>query len=262
MEKGSRARKPLVVGNWKMNGQLAASGALTRELVALHAGQGECEVVVCPPFTALLPVGDALRGSKIRLGAQNGYPADKGAFTGEISMNMLRDVGCDYVLVGHSERREHLGEGDGFVARKVRAAIESGLTPVLCVGENGEVRAAGESEPHVLRQIEMGLELLPRGASFVIAYEPVWAIGTGLAATTRDASAMLTAVKDWLCKRRGILAPTFRLLYGGSVTAENIADFTAESEIDGALVGGASLSAQTFSAVVAGAARGYLCTNK
>jgi len=262
MAKVTRALKPLVIGNWKMNGQLAASGALTRELAALHAGQGECEVVICPPFTALLPVGEALRGSQIRLGAQNGYPAETGAFTGEISMLMLRDVGCDYVLVGHSERREHLWEGDGFIARKVRAAIESGLTPVLCVGENREVRAAGESELYVLRQVELGLELLPSGSSFVIAYEPVWAIGTGLAATAADANAMLAAVKEWLCERRGIPASTFRLLYGGSVTAENIADFTSESEIDGALVGGASLSAQTFNAVVAGAARGHLCTSK
>ncbi|MBS3984788.1 MAG: triose-phosphate isomerase [Selenomonadales bacterium] len=262
MEKVSRVATPLVIGNWKMNGMLAASGKLTRELVALLAEHATCEVVVCPPFTALLSVAGVLSAAKIRLGAQNGYPAEKGAFTGEVSMPMLRDLGCDYVLVGHSERRQHLGEDDGFIARKVRAAVESGLTPVLCVGESRAVRAAGESERHVLRQIELGLELLPSEASFVVAYEPVWAIGTSLAASAQDASAVLAAVKAWLCKERGIREQAFRLLYGGSVTPENIAEFTAQSEIDGALVGGASLSAETFAAVVVGAARGYLCTSK
>ncbi|MBT9155102.1 MAG: Triosephosphate isomerase [Firmicutes bacterium] len=258
----SSAHKPLVIGNWKMNGQLAASGALTRELVYALRTPEMCEVVLCPPFTALQQVGQLLTGSKIRLGAQNGFPSDKGAFTGEVSMAMVRDIGCAYVLVGHSERRQHLSEDDGFVARKVFAAVGHDLTPVLCVGESGEVRAAGDSESFVLGQIERGLSMLPVGAGFVLAYEPVWAIGTGLAATARDANAMLAAVREWLCEKRGIPRGTFRMLYGGSVGHENIADFTAQSEIDGALVGGASLNAQAFAAVVLGAAQGYLCTNK
>ncbi len=262
MHEVNSARKPLVIGNWKMNGQLAAGSALTSELAGMLRGHEECEVVLCPPFTALWPVGKLLIGTGLRLGAQNGYPAEKGAFTGEVSMTMLRDIGCDYVLVGHSERRQHLSEDDGFIARKVFAAASSGLTPVLCVGESKEVRAAGESESFVLQQVERGLSLLPVGASFVLAYEPIWAIGTGLAATARDANALLASVRAWLGAKRNTPEQSFRLLYGGSVAPENIADFTAQNNIDGALVGGASLSAQTFAAVVLGAARGYLCTSR
>jgi len=260
--KVSSERKPLIIGNWKMNGMSATSRALTRELMQALHNHDACEVVLCPPFTALTQVRELISGTNMRLGGQNGFPADKGAFTGEVSMAMLRDVGCDYVLVGHSERRQHLAEDDGFIARKVFAASGHGLTPVLCVGESREVRLAGESERFVLRQVETGLNMLPHGASFVVAYEPVWAIGTGLAATTHDANAMLSSVRAWLCEKRGILAPNFNLLYGGSVDSSNITDFIAQSDIDGALVGGASLNAQAFAAVVLGAARGHTCTNK
>ena len=254
--------RPLIIGNWKMNGLLAESGPLARDLKNVLGASEGCEIVVCPPFTSLAQVSELLAGSNLTLGAQNVFPADKGAYTGEISMPMLRELGCTYVLVGHSERRQYLGETDELVARKVSAAARHGLTPVLCVGESREMREQRQSEEFVLRQVERGLQMLPREVGFVVAYEPIWAIGTGLAATTEDAGLMLAAIRAWVNRHRGIPACEVKLLYGGSVTPDNIAAFTAEREIDGALVGGASLSAQSFADIVAGAIRGFTCTDK
>jgi triosephosphate isomerase len=251
-------RTPIAIGNWKMHGTLAEARTLAASVRdGLKRPRG-VEVVLCPPFTALAVVAEVLGSGPIRLGAQNCHWEPAGAHTGEIAPPMLADVGCRYVLIGHSERRREFGETDDQLNRKVKAALAHGLTPVLCVGETAEERRQGLTFTTVEGQLRAGLAGLGGDAiaKVVLAYEPVWAIGTGVNATPAQA----TEVHGYL---RGLLselaskdiAAGVRILYGGSVKPDNIDALAAESEIDGALVGGASLNAQSFIAIARKTAR-------
>jgi len=251
-------RTPLVIGNWKMNGTLAEARPLATSLRDGLKRPGRVEVAVCPPFTALMAVGEILAGSPIALGAQNVHPEASGAHTGEIAPPMLVELGCRFVLCGHSERRQELGETDEQVNRKV-AAIRHGLTPVLCMGETGEERRQGLTFTTVEGQLRAGLAGLD-GASLtkcVLAYEPIWAIGTGVNATPAQASEVHGYLRGLVSEIGSKeIAQSMRILYGGSAKAENIDGLLAEQDIDGGLVGGASLSAPGFIAIVRKAARG------
>jgi len=246
------ARTPLIAGNWKMHKTIGDALALVQALRRERLPDG-VEVAVCPPFTALADVGRVLEGSAISLGAQDMHWEPQGAFTGAISPLMLADVGCRYVIVGHSERRQHFAESDDAVARKVRAALAHGLAPILCVGERLDEREAGRTEAVVARQTGAGIAGLPSEAvaRVVIAYEPVWAIGTGRSASGEEANRVIGAIRGLLSERAGgEAAGRTRILYGGSVTPENAAEFARQPEIDGALVGGASLDPAKFLRIV------------
>lgn len=246
-------RMPLVVANWKMNGTLAEARALTAGVRdGLKRPRG-VEVVLCPPFTALGVVGELLAGSPIALGAQNCHWESAGAFTGEVSPAMLVELGCRYVLVGHSERRKEFGETDEQINLKVRAVQALGMTPVLCVGETAEERRQGLTFTTVEGQLRAGLAGLDLRAigACVLAYEPVWAIGTGVNATPAHAAEVHGYLRGLLTELASKeIAQSVRVLYGGSVKPDNAGALTAEPDIDGALVGGASLSAQGFVAIV------------
>ncbi|MBI5711315.1 MAG: triose-phosphate isomerase [Candidatus Eisenbacteria bacterium] len=254
-------RRPrLVAGNWKMNKTAAEGAALARELAGLTGGGAAapgCGIAVCPPFTALESVGAALRGSAIHLGAQDLHPEPGGAFTGGIAGSMLAALGCRFVIVGHSERRHGMGEDDATVARKLRAALRDGLTPIVCVGETLAEREAGRTAEVVVRQTHAaydGLEASPALAT-VIAYEPVWAIGTGRVATPEQAREAHRIVRATLDRVVGAGAGArLAVLYGGSVTPAGAPALFAEAEVDGALVGGASLEAASFWRIAAAAA--------
>lgn len=245
------SRIPLVAGNWKMHKTVAEARDLVTALLHDALPDG-VEVAVCPAFTALAEVRRMLDGSRIRLGAQDMFWEARGAFTGAISPLMLVDVQCAYVILGHSERRQHFGESDEMVARKVKAAFAHRLVPILCVGERLDEREAGRTDQVVSRQVEVATaELTPQQTrSLVIAYEPVWAIGTGRSASGQDANRVIGLIRGILARRSGDAAASTRILYGGSVTPENAAEFSRQPEIDGALVGGASLDASKFTAIV------------
>jgi len=251
-------RTPLVIGNWKMHGTLAEARALAgaiREMIRRPRG---VQVVVCPPFTALAAVAEVLAGGPIQLGAQTCHHEPAGAHTGEISAPMLVDVGCLWVLVGHSERRKEIGESDEVISLKLRAALAHGLTPVLCVGETAEERRQGFTFTTVEGQLRAGLAGVAAGelGKVVIAYEPVWAIGTGVNATPGQAGEVHGYLRGLLSELASKeVAQAVRILYGGSVKGENVDALVAEAEIDGALVGGASLNAQGFVAIVRRTAR-------
>ncbi|MGH7393222.1 MAG: triose-phosphate isomerase [Candidatus Rokuibacteriota bacterium] len=251
-------RTPLVMGNWKMYGTLAEARALaTAVRDGLKRPRG-VEVVLCPPFTALAAVAEILGGGPIRLGAQNCHWEASGAHTGEVAPPMLADVGCRYVIVGHSERRREMGETDEQINRKVQAALAHGLTPVLCVGETADERRQGLTFTTVEGQLRAGLAGMTAEAvaSIVLAYEPVWAIGTGVNATPAQAAEVHGYLRGLLSELTAKeTAQTMRILYGGSVKAENADALGAEPEIDGALVGGASLNALGFGAIVRKTAR-------
>ena len=252
------SRMPLVAGNWKLNKTTTEAHRLISELLpALRTIQG-VEKVVCPPFTALMAVSRLTKDSDIAVGAQDMYWEDKGAFTGEISAAMLAEF-CTYVILGHSERRKYFGETNEQVNRKARAALAHGLTPIVCVGETLEENEAGMAAGIVSRQVReslLGLDL-PDPMRLVIAYEPVWAIGTGRAATPDGANTLIrNVVRQTLAGMAGeTMAQGVRVLYGGSVDAANARQFFNQGEIDGALVGGASLNASTFAAIVEAARR-------
>jgi len=247
-------RRPVIAGNWKMYKLIAEAVQTVVELKPLVAAVTHCEIVVAPPFTALWAVAQRLEGSNIQIAAQdvcevNGF----GARTGEISALMLRDVGCRYVIIGHSERRQFYGETDELVRRKVGAALEAGLTPIVCVGETLQEREAGCAEVVVKRQVEAALsELRPEEvARLLIAYEPVWAIGTGRTASPEQAQTMHAYIRQRVAALvGGKVADSLRILYGGSVRPDNIRSLMAEPDIDGALVGGASLDPRSFSEIV------------
>jgi triosephosphate isomerase len=246
-------RTPLIAGNWKMY-KTVPEGV---ELVdALLAGLGDAsgrEVLVCPPFTALYAIGQRLADTPIALGAQDVYPEAQGAFTGAVAPGMLRDVGCRYVIVGHSERRSIFGDDDAAVNRKLHAALGAGLRPILCVGESKPQRDAGEANAIVVAQVRAGLAGVSDAqmAALVIAYEPIWAIGTGDTATPDDAQSMHAAIRDTLAQICGAeIAQATRILYGGSVKPDNVDELMAQADIDGALVGGASLKADSFLRIV------------
>ena len=246
-------RRPLFAGNWKLNKTIPEAvrlaGELKRELSDVSRG----DVLLCPPFTALSAVGDVLSGSPLLLGAQDLYWEASGAFTGEVSGPLLKDAGCRYVIIGHSERRQYFGETDATVNRKARAALESGLTPVICVGEPLEKREQGVTKEFISKQLEEGVKPLGEGkaAKIVIAYEPIWAIGTGRSATPQIAEETQFFIRSWFADRLGsAVAADLRILYGGSVKPENSKALMAEEDIDGFLVGGASLEAKSFIAIV------------
>jgi len=238
-------RTLLVAGNWKMNTTVDEAVALVDAMRAdLDAIDG-VERVVCPPFVSLVAVREQLAGSAVRLGAQNMYFEPKGAFTGEVSPLMLAGL-VDYVILGHSERRHIFGETDELVNRKVRSALAHGLRPILCVGETLAENEAGRTEEVVSRQLRLGLAEVPSLAGIVLAYEPVWAIGTGRPATPDGANATMGLLRRLARDLYGSAADELRILYGGSVTPDNFAAFIAMPEIDGGLVGGASLNATSF----------------
>lgn len=246
-------RIPVIAGNWKMYKTSAEAAALVGELkVALSSTAGR-EVVICPPFTALNAVNSMLTGTGIKLGAQNVNWESQGAFTGEISPLMLRDAGCDYVIIGHSERRQFFAETDENVNRKIKAALAAGLIPIVCVGESLSEREAGITSTVVGRQVKLGLAGLANteAQSVIIAYEPIWAIGTGRTATSADANAVCSFIRLTLTGMFGTpVSDAVRIQYGGSVKPDNIDELMATSDIDGALVGGASLKAADFARIV------------
>ena len=242
-------RAPMIAGNWKMHGTLQEAADLAGGIRKQLEGLPEVEIVLCPPFPYLFRVREALEGSKIALGAQDCHWEPKGEYTGEVSPVMLRETGCRVVILGHSERRHIMGESNDQVNRKVRAALTHGLTPILCVGELLEERSMGVTQEVVDRQLSKGLAGLsaPEASGMVIAYEPVWAIGTGKTATPRQASEVHHFIRKQTSKMFGeATASNLRILYGGSVKPDNICDLMAEEDIDGALVGGASLEVHSF----------------
>ncbi len=248
-------RTPIIAGNWKMNTTLAAAGDLTAamrdELARLVAG-GREEIVLCPPFISLARVAELVQGTGIQVGAQNMYFEPKGAFTGEIAPNMLSGL-VQYVILGHSERRQYFGETDESVNKKVKAALANRLKPIICIGENLQQNEAGETNTFVGNQVRAALAGLgaDQVRGLVMAYEPIWAIGTGKAATGAGANAVIgLAVRGPIAELYGeAVAQAVRVQYGGSVTAKNIDEFIVQPEIDGALVGGASLKADEFIAI-------------
>jgi triosephosphate isomerase len=256
------ARRPLIAGNWKMHKTHLEGIQLTQKLAwALTSEDTDAvEVVVCPPFTALRSIGTLIDGDKlaIGLGAQDCHPEPQGAFTGEVSAPMLAALGCTYVIVGHSERRQHFGETDELVNRKARAVLEAAMRPIVCVGETLEQREAGQTAEVVQGQVRGSLAGLPteQVAGLVVAYEPVWAIGTGRAATAEDAQETIALVRGTVAELAGrAAADELRIQYGGSVKAANAEELAAKPDIDGALVGGASLDADEFALIVKGSAR-------
>lgn len=248
-------RLPLIAGNWKMNTTVQEARALAEALASNLNGVSDVETLLCPPFISLTTVGQALSGTTLKLGAQNLHPETKGAFTGEISPAMLSGL-CDYVIVGHSERRTLFGEDDTFVNRKVHAALAHGLIPIMCVGESLEQRESGTTEDVLTRQTTLGLHEVSPDANFVVAYEPIWAIGTGKAASDSDAEQAISLIRRTISEKLGdSAAQKTRILYGGSVKSSNITDFISSPEIDGALVGGASLIADDFTGIVTATSR-------
>lgn len=246
-------RKPIIAGNWKMHNTGAQGVELVRELAKLTVDAKDVDIVVCPTFTTLATVAGALAGTNIHMGAQNMHWEKKGAFTGEITAEMLKDVCCEYVLVGHSERRQYFAETDATVNKKVKAALEAKLVPIMCVGESLEEREAGTTETLVGQQVRLGLEGLTaeQVATVVIAYEPIWAIGTGRTATSDQANDVCAFVRRTVAEIFGqATADKTRIQYGGSVKADNIAELMGKSDIDGALVGGAALDPVGFSKIV------------
>ena len=242
-------RKKVIAGNWKMNKTAADGGALTKDIVAEIGRETGVDIVLCPPFTALESVARALEGQSIKLGAQNMHPEKNGAYTGEVSAEMLRTLYVTHVILGHSERRTYFAETDAFINKKVLSALANQLKPILCVGETLAEREAGATLAVVQRHIEGGLANVTKEQiiTVIIAYEPVWAIGTGKVATTEQAQEVHAYIRDLLTKLYGApLAQKVRILYGGSMKPANAAELLAQKDIDGGLIGGASLEARSF----------------
>ncbi len=246
---------PLVAGNWKMNTTVNEAEALVRGMLPeLDIIEG-VDKVICPPFVSLAAVSSMLQGTSIATGAQNMYFEDKGAFTGEISPLMLKQL-CKYVIIGHSERRQLFNETDYMVNKKIKKAFEHGLLPILCVGETLDQRQKGQAEETIAKQLTNALDGIESTGNMLVAYEPIWAIGTGKAASTDDANLIMNTITCLLTSIFGAEpARGIRLLYGGSVTAENFEEFINQPDIDGALVGGASLKPEAFTSIVKQAAR-------
>jgi len=243
-------RKPFIAGNWKMNTNISEAVALVSEMFDDLNCIESVDRVICPPFISLQPIKEIIWGTSIELGAQNMYCKAKGAFTGEISPVMLKSL-CKYVIIGHSERRQYFFETDLVVNEKVKSALAAGLLPILCIGETLEENEAGKTSDVLSRQVKAGLQDISAEKEFVLAYEPIWAIGTGKAATGQKASQTIGFIRDNLAAIWGNEnAESVRILYGGSVSGSNIAEFIKEPQIDGALVGGASLKAKDFIDIV------------
>lgn len=245
-------RKPVIAGNWKMYKTAAEAAVYIQELTPKVRGASHAEVVICAPFVALPAVAAAAHGTNINIGGQDLFWLTEGAYTGEVSGRMLASVGCKWVIIGHSERRQYFGETDETVFKKTVAALEAGLTPIVCVGERLEERESGQTESVLASQFEGGIAGLTAGqfAEIVIAYEPVWAIGTGKTATPDMAQAAHAFLRSQCAAKFGDAAEDCRILYGGSVKPENTKELLAEADIDGALVGGASLKPDSFAAIV------------
>ena len=245
-------RKPIIAGNWKMNMTPSQAKDLVKDLIPL-VKDAKCEVVICPPYIDLPVVSELIKGTNIKLGAQNVHWADKGAFTGEVAADMLKEYGVEYVIIGHSERRQYFGETDETVNKRSKKALEAGLKPIICVGETLEQRESGVTNDIVTAQINGDLagfsveELL----NCVIAYEPIWAIGTGKTATKEDANETIGVIRNAVCALFGEdAASKLRIQYGGSMKPSNATDLMSMPEIDGGLIGGASLKAADFAGVV------------
>jgi len=246
-------RKPIIAGNWKMNKTAVEARELVMALTDKLAGATDVEIVVAPPFTALSAVAEVIKGSNIKLSAQDMYWEKSGAFTGEVSPLMLKDLGCEYVIIGHSERRIYFAETNETVNKKVKSAHEHSLKPIVCVGEKLEEREAGITNSVVKDHVTNGLAGLTEGQilATVIAYEPVWAIGTGKTATPEQAQEVHKFIRELLSEMYSwSVANAVRIQYGGSVKPDNIAQLMAQPDIDGALVGGASLDASSFAQIV------------
>ena len=251
-------RKPIIVGNWKLNKTISQAIDLVAELQTLVADEDEVEIVVAPVFTALPFVADALKDTRIGLSAQDLYWEESGAFTGEVSAGLLRDAGCSHVIIGHSERRQYFGENNEMVNKKVKSALDAHLVPIICVGERLDERRAGKTasviEDHVVCAIE-GLSV-DQLLALVIAYEPVWAIGTGQVATPHQAQEVHAHIRQLLARKYSTeVASQIRIQYGGSVKPENTAALLSQVDVDGALVGGASLEAESFASIIAAVRR-------
>jgi triosephosphate isomerase len=250
-----RARRPFVAGNWKMNTTLKSATELAAGLAKLMPQDiAGVEVAVCPPATYLIPVGAAIAGSGVKLGAQNCNSKDSGAFTGEIALDMLQDVGCQYVILGHSERRALFGETDAVVNAKVKAALAKGINVILCVGEQLAERQGNQTEAVLEGQMSGSLANVngDQFGNLVLAYEPVWAIGTGLTASPEQAESAHVFLRQWVASRYNPqIAETLRILYGGSVKGDNAKTLLSQPNVDGALVGGASLKVDQFWPIVA-----------
>jgi triosephosphate isomerase len=245
-------RRPILAANWKMQKGAAEATAFAAAFLPLVAGADSVDIVIAPPFTALDRLGQALSGSAVALAAQNVNPEASGAFTGEIAVSMLRELGCGYGVVGHSERRALYRESSDFVAAKAEALLAAGIRPIVCVGETLEEREADRAEAIVAGQLEASLARIPqdRAAEVVVAYEPVWAIGTGKTATPEMAQAIHAFIRERLRALYGATAELIRIQYGGSVKPENVRDIMSQDDIDGALVGGASLDPASFARIV------------
>ncbi|MDZ7830454.1 MAG: triose-phosphate isomerase [Desulfobacterales bacterium] len=247
------SRKPLIAGNWKMFKTCPEAAETASQLVALVEKNETVDMMIAPPFTALTTVSEIIADSPIELGAQNLFWESEGAYTGEISAPMIASAGCRYVIIGHSERRQLFGETDALINKKIPAAMDAGLIPVICVGETESERDAGKTFSVLDKQIQKGLENINFDADNppVLAYEPVWAIGTGKTATSDQAQQAHAYIREQIAKAfDGQLAESIRILYGGSVKPNNIAELMACPDIDGALVGGASLKPETFSEII------------
>ena len=244
--------RPLVAGNWKMNGLAGSLAEIDAMRQAADAGEsGEAELLVCPPATLIAQAAWRIKGGELRLGAQDCAVEPSGAFTGDISAPMLRDAGASYVIVGHSERRTHHHETDEVVRAKAGAALKAGLTPIVCVGETKEERDAGQQAAVVLRQLRGSLPRESSSETVVVAYEPIWAIGTGVTPTRKDIAAVHNGIRALLADMHGPSCAKIRLLYGGSVKPSNCQELLTLDNVDGALVGGASLKATEFLAIAA-----------
>ncbi len=246
-------RRPILAGNWKMNMTATQARDLASKVLPLVAGTKERDIVLGPPFTSIAAVAEVIKGTNIALSAQNLHWEDKGAFTGEISADMLLDSGCKYVIIGHSERRQYFGETDETVNKKVKQALKKGLLPIMCVGETLAEREAGRLNDVISRQVTGGLKDVAADEmkKVVIAYEPVWAIGTGKTATPEQANEVHALIRGKARSLYGAeIAEGLRIQYGGSVTPDNVSQLMAMPDIDGALVGGASLKPDSFAALV------------
>ena len=245
------ARRPLVVGNWKMNGSRASSAQLARDVLQRLPANAEVEVGVCPPAIFIPEVSQILEGTRVRIGAQNIADQDQGAYTGEISPAMLGEFGCTLAIVGHSERRAVYGETDALVAARYAKAVAQGITPILCIGETLEEREAGRTFLVIDTQLDAVLERsgVESLAKAVIAYEPVWAIGTGLTASTEQAQEAHAYIRSKIARLNAEVAGGLQILYGGSVKADNAKALFGQADVDGGLIGGASLDAESFMAI-------------
>lgn len=243
-------RVPMIAGNWKMNTTLGEATALVREMCQELDEIVGVDKVICPPFISLAAVREIIKGSSIGLGAQNLYFEEKGAYTGEVSPLMLADL-CEFVIIGHSERRQYFNETNEIVYKKIVAALKVGLKPILCVGERLEENEAGRTDEVVTGQLVLSLASIDHPGDLIIAYEPIWAIGTGKSASGKQANETIGLIRHSVARLYDKeIAQQARILYGGSVTADNIAEFMKQGEIDGALVGGASLKANQFLSIV------------